>query len=81
MGPWNIGVRPQCGSYYDDKAKNALNKAMQDEDIEWKFEANYISSREFWDWTITILAMLDLEYKCRKEVNKNAENPRKQKSP
>ena len=40
MGPWSIGVRPQCGSYYDDKAKNALNKAMQDEDIEWKFEVN-----------------------------------------
>ena len=35
--------------YYDDKAKSALNKAMQDEDIERKFEVNYILSREFWD--------------------------------
>lgn len=34
---------------YDDKAKNALNKAMQDENIEGKFEVNYISSQEFWD--------------------------------
>lgn len=34
---------------YDDKAYKALNAAMIEEDIEGKFEVNYISTDEFWD--------------------------------
>ena len=34
---------------YDDKAYKALNMAMCEEDIEGKYEVNYIPASEFWD--------------------------------
>lgn len=35
--------------YHDDTAYNSLNNAMSSEDIEKKYEVNYIPAVEFWD--------------------------------
>ena len=35
--------------YHDDTAYNSLNNAMSNEDIEEKYEVNYIPAVEFWD--------------------------------
>lgn len=36
-------------TYHDDTAYNSLNNAMSNEDIEEKYEVNYIPAVEFWD--------------------------------